>query len=538
MPNIPNKAELNATSVDILNAIRNSATANYRDIVPEAKNTPESIREIGHVIMQYPALQNEFLNTLVNRIGLVLITSKMYTNPWSVFKRGTLEFGETIEEIFVNIAKPFEYDPAVAETKVFAREIPDVKSAFHIMNYQKFYKSTIQNDQLRQAFLSWSGITDLIAKIVDAMYTGANYDEFLTMKYMLARHILNGELYPVQVPTVTSANMKSIVSTIKGVSNKYEFLSNKYNLAGVTTKTDKENQYIILTTDFDADMDVEVLASAFNMSKADFMGHRVLIDGFGNLDNDRLSMLFKNDENYVPITTAELTALSAIPAVLVDENWFMIFDMLYNFTEQYNGEGLYWNYWYHVWKTFSISPFANSAVFVPGAPTINSVSVSPESATVSAGQTVLLSADVTTANFASKSVEWSLSAVLPFPNIAVSADASQGASSVSFDGAVVAVNALTGRKVKFGSSTVVYEISSNTADTLVLAKPLEDAVADNATITVADTVDNADMPNVATISLLGELSVKPTAVSGTTITATATSTFDSTKSDYATITVA
>ena len=139
MPTIPNTATLSGSSVDILNAIRNSASTNYRDYVPEARGSAQSIREIGAIIMQYPTLQNEFLSALVNRIGMVLITSKMYTNPWTVFKRGYLEFGETIEEIFVNIAKPFQYDPATAENKVFQREIPDVRAAFHTLNYQKFY---------------------------------------------------------------------------------------------------------------------------------------------------------------------------------------------------------------------------------------------------------------------------------------------------------------------------------------------------------------------------------------------------------------
>ena len=539
MPNIPEKSRLTGTSVDILNAIRNSGTQNYRDMIPAAENTPESIREIGNIIMQYPALQNEFLTSLVNRIGLVLITSKMYENPWAVFKRGTLEFGETIEEIFVNIAKPFEYDPAVAENKVFKREIPDVRATFHVMNYQKFYKATIQNDQLRQAFLSWSGITDLIAKIVDAMYTGANYDEFQTMKFMLAKHILNGDLYPVQVPTVTTANMKAIVSTVKGISNKFEFLSSKYNYAGVANNVKKEDQYIVVNTDFDATMDVEVLASAFNMNKADFMGHRVLIDGFGSLDTERLALLFKDDPNYVPITDAEMAALNAIPAVLVSSDWFMIFDMLYNFTEQYNGEGLYWNYWYHVWKTFSVSPFANSAVFVPGIPAISSVSVSPESATVSAGQTVLLSAEVVTDNFASKAVDWSLEAVLPFPSIVVNTDSAitAGATSIPFDGATVEANDLIGRKVTFGSGTDVYTITANTDSVITISPGVKTGttIADDSTINVADSVAPEDMP--AAISKTGEVSVKPTAVSGTVITATATSVFDSTKSDYSTLTV-
>lgn len=404
----PRIVTLTNSSVDVLNVIRNNASQNYKDYVPVATANAESIREIGAVIMDYPALQNEFLSALVNRIGRVLITSRMYENPWSMFKKGMLEFGETVEEIFVNIAKPFQFDPAVAESTVFKREIPDVRSAFHIMNYQKYYKATIQNDQLRQAFLSWQGITDLIAKIVDAMYTGANYDEFQTMKYMLAKRILNGQLFPVTIPTVETTNMKAIVSTIKGVSNKFEFLSSKYNLAGVQTHTKKSDQYLLINAKFDAEMDVEVLASAFNMDKAEFAGHRVLVDSFGDLDIGRLNVLFANDPTYTEISEDELQALDSIPAIMVDKDFFMIFDNFYNFTEQYNGEGLYWNYWYHVWKTFSVSPFANNAIFIAGTPSVTSVAVSPATANVSAGQKVQLSAVVHTTDFAPQSVVWTL----------------------------------------------------------------------------------------------------------------------------------
>ena len=181
MPAIPNRNMLSGDSQKILNAIRNSATENYRNYVPIATSDPQSIRDIGAVIMQMPMLQNEFLSALVNRIGRVVFTSKQYQNPWSFFKKGLLEFGETVEEIFTNLCKVQSYDPVDAETTLFAQEIPDVRAAFHIMNYQKVYPATIRNDQLRQAFLSWEGITDLIASIVNAMYTGTNYDEFLTM---------------------------------------------------------------------------------------------------------------------------------------------------------------------------------------------------------------------------------------------------------------------------------------------------------------------------------------------------------------------
>lgn len=403
MPTIPKTQTLNATSVEILNAIRNSASTNYRDFVPTAKSTPESIRRIGEIIMQYTPLQNEFLNALVNRIARVIITSKMYSNPLSMFKKGLIDFGETIEEIFVNIANPHQYDVEESESKVFAREIPDVRAAFHTLNYKKFYKQTIQNKDLNQAFLSWDGITDLISKIVNAMYTAANYDEFVTTKYMLAKAILDGRLSAI---TVDANDAKGAVTKIKGVSNALTFMSNNYNVAGVQTFTDKNDQYLLVNSQFDSEIDVEVLASAFNMSKAEFMGHRILIDGFGTLDVTRLNALFKDDPNYEEPSQDTLTALNAIPAVLVDKNFFMIFDNMYEFTENYNGQGLYWNYFYHTWKTFSMSPFANALVFVPAVPTVTSVTVSPTAITCKKGQSVQLSVSVETKNYAPKTVNW------------------------------------------------------------------------------------------------------------------------------------
>ena len=223
----------------------------------------------------------------------------------------------------------------------------------------------------------------------------------------MARHILDGHMKPFEIPAVATDSLKEITSTIKGVSNNFEFLSNDYNLAGVYTFTNKSDQYMIVNSLFDAKMDVEVLASAFNMSKAEFMGNRVMIDSFGSLDLDRLKELFADDPTFILPTEEELKALDEIPAVIVDKDWFMIFDNYFNFTEQYNGEGLYWNYWYHVWKTFSVSPFANNALFIPGKPAVTGVDVSPKIVTAKVGQDVQFKAKVTTDNFASQAVKWS-----------------------------------------------------------------------------------------------------------------------------------
>lgn len=327
---------LAADGAQILNTIRANSNYDYQDRVPVA--TQDNIREVGSAVLSYEATTNEFLNQLINRIGLVLITSRMYDNPLREFKKGKLEFGQTVEEIFVNIAKAQQFDPEVAEKEVFKREIPDVRAIFHKMDRQNFYKATISNDQLRTAFLSYQGIEDLIGKIVDSLYSGDNYDEFLCMKKLLIQYAQNGYFYSVPIKGIDTAdNARQSISSIREYSNRLTFMSTQYNSMGVATTTPRSDQIIILDTHFDAVVDVEVLAQAFNMDKADFLGRRVLIDDFGEL--------------------------SGAVAALVDVNWFMVFDNFMSFTEQYNAQGLYWNYFFHHWETLSTSRFANAILF-------------------------------------------------------------------------------------------------------------------------------------------------------------------------------
>lgn len=406
MATIPHPRTLTNVTENVLNAIRNQASNTYRDYVPIATADAESIRQIGATIMDYPELQNEFVSALINRIALVVVTSKTYQNPWAIFKRGVLDFGESIEEIFVDIAKVETYDPADAENTLYKRYLPNIRSAFHVLNYEKFYPVTISDAELRKAFTSYAGVSDLIARIVNSLYSALNYDEYQTMKYMLARKILSGMVTPVAISDVTDA--KTVVKAVKGIVNKMRFMSPDYNIAHVKTFSDPAEQYILLDTQFDADMDVDVLATAFNMDKAEFIGRRVLIDGFGNLDGARLAELFANDPNYVALTSAEIAALNTIPCAIVDRDFFMIYDNLLQFREDYNGKGLYWNEFLHAWKTFSISPFANAAVAVAGEPTVTAVALSAPTTAV-AGSVAHVLATVTTTNFAPQTVEWSVS---------------------------------------------------------------------------------------------------------------------------------
>ena len=371
----------------------------------------ESLHNIGQFIMNFQPYQNAFLSALVNRIGLTIVTSKMWNNPWSVFKQGYMEFGETVEEIFANISKPHSFSPSTAEDEVFKREIPDVRAAFHTMNYQKFYKATIQNDQLRQAFLSWSGITDLIAKIVDTLYTGMNYDEYVTMKYMLCREILDGQM---TYETVSSSDNKDTVQKMRAMSTKFTFLNADYNRAGVHNAADRSEQYIIISSDYEAEIDVDVLAVAFHMDKAEFLGRLIVIDSFDEHDTARLEELFGDDPSYSEFSAGEKTSLGKLHGILMARDWWMVFDNFQEMTQNYNGEGLYWNYWLHCWKTFSVSPFANAAVFTEETGSITSVTVSPSTANMYPATAMSFTAAVVTSGIIDDSVRWSISASADF----------------------------------------------------------------------------------------------------------------------------
>lgn len=406
MPTTPVKNPKVATSTtrDILNAIRESATQNYKNYVPVLLDG-DDIKKIGNVLMDNVTLKNEFLQTLVNRIGYVITTSKSYKNPLSIFKKGKLDYGETVEEIFVNIAKPFHFDVDVATSEVYKREHPDVRTAFHVVNFQTFYKQTTEDVTLRQAFLSYDGVNDLLSRIIEAMVTAEQYDEFTTTKYMLAHLMLKGLIKtetivkPVDKDTTTA-----VAKVLRKTSNDFTFMKDKFNLMGVKNVTSFDDQYILISTDFEAEMSVDVLAWAFNMSKVDYLAHRVLIDDFGDIDVERMKELL--GDLYVDISDDEMKALSDIPALLVDKSFFQIYDNYTNMDTIYNQQGLYYNHFYHVWKIFSASPFSNAVTFVSGVPAVTAVTVSPTTATLSAGARLQLNANVETENFASQSVTW------------------------------------------------------------------------------------------------------------------------------------
>lgn len=363
--------QLNARTIDVVNVIRNNLGYEYQSAVPEVTSEAE-LPKVGEIIMGQPAIANQFINALVNRIALVRIKSALFNNAYKELKKGYLEYGETVEEVFVEMCKAREFSVEKAAGREFKRTLPKVRSAFHTMNWRAQYPVTIQYEDLRMAFRSAEGVQDLVAKIFQSLETGAEYDEFLLFKYLLIKGFNKGAI--TQVVFDDSTSIKEDAKVFRGISNTLLFPKTDYNLEGVHNSTPREDQYIFMDAMFNAEYDVEVLASAFNMDKATFMGNLKLIDDFTTFDNDRFSEMVDEADSVEEVTAEELEAMENVRAILVDKEWFQIYDNLINMDESKVASGQYWNYFLNVWKTVSFSPFSNAVAFVnsdttPTAPT-------------------------------------------------------------------------------------------------------------------------------------------------------------------------
>lgn len=345
---------------DIVNAIRNSSDSNFKNYVPLAH--AENVAEVGAGILINQSLQNDFITSLIDRIGLVVVRKISLNNPLKKFKKGAMPFGRTIEEIFTDITQSKKYDPYDAEETVFKRQIPNVKTLFHERNRQDFYEQTVSDEQLKSAFTSWGNFESFVSSIINAIYNSAEVEEFEYMKLLVDNYYSKGlfTIVPVQKPN-TETLTREFAKRLRATARKMTLPNGTrdYNSLAVRTRSEMNDLHLIIDADLEAEMDVDVLAKAFNMDKTTFLGNVTVIDGF---------------------------ATNGLEAVLIDKDWFMVYDNLLKLETIRNPKGLYWNYFYHVWQTMSVSRFANAVAFVSSeVKPVTQVIVDPTIASVKAG---------------------------------------------------------------------------------------------------------------------------------------------------------
>lgn len=387
------------SSPQMINAVLNSNDM-FKDIPRVKLGEINTLHTIGNIVGGGDLdLYNKFVSQLFNRIIMEIIQTMYFTNPWRRVKRGFLEAGDKVEEIAFRLCSPHQYD-STEDTAYPKQEPPEVVSRIHQINYQKYYKTTVKRPELLRAFVTWDGMENFVNEQISILYTAAELDEYMVMKYMLGRATLLGYIYAKNIPgTLTEEGLKTLSIGIRATANNMELLKTMFNYSHVPTSTRKAQQLVIVNTDVEAALNVEVLADAYNMSKADFNNNRILIDSFSYSDNLRLNELFKAEIGYTPFTAQEIQLLNSIQAWVVDERFFMIFDALFELSRFWNPEKLYHNFWLHTWKIVSYSTLVNALCFTPdtGEPQSITISAEPDK-NISIGDAVNLSAFISYGN--------------------------------------------------------------------------------------------------------------------------------------------
>lgn len=350
----------------LFNFVRENASAHFREVVPEA--TDNNISDLSNILFgqEYATTLNEFIDTLVNRIGMTIVHDRAFKNPLAPFKKGSMPLGTDVQEIKTNLLEAEQFVISEDEAgKLLQVSIPDTKVEYIKRNRKDRYDLSIAYDSLHGAFVSWDKFTAYVDSIFSALYNSAETDEFEKMKELIVAGYKNNKVVIKTVSQVTDATTaKALLKLARKDYIKMQYPSTEYNawtkntgdLKPLKTFTPKNRMVLFITADVASEADVEVLAQSFNLDKSNWLGSIVQVD---KLDDE-----------------------GKIQAVLCDESFLQIYDNLYRMEEFNNGRVLVRNYYLHIWQVMGISMLSNAVIYATEQPTVPATAINAEKSSV------------------------------------------------------------------------------------------------------------------------------------------------------------
>lgn len=280
--------------------------------------------------------QNEFLGSLVEKIGRQEYSSRAYMNPLAKFKKGFIENASEIEEIYVARVQGVAQD--LDGTDTLKRVKPNITTQYHKQNFGKCYTATISDQQVRRAFTTKDGVRKIADEILTQLQTGYEYDEYIQMRDNMV-DLIDGTPCKVQISSITdNTTAKAFTKQVKKHVADMKFRSTRYST--VERHCQEKDLVLVLRSGLLAEIDVELLATAFNVSLTDVPTMVVEVDDFTGYPN--------------------------VQAMLIEKEALMVFDTLYNLEPQRNAKGMFTNHHLNVEKIISTSNMYNVAVYHTG----------------------------------------------------------------------------------------------------------------------------------------------------------------------------
>lgn len=327
----------NVTLTDVLKATWGTMSDDFKSRVPSGL-LDEDLANFGKALSTYEVGANEFMYGLINQIGMIKANAISFNNPLKMFKKGMLEYGDTIEEIYVEPIKALLYESEVPngnggdQWETFK---PSVDVQFYKVNKEYVYPLTINRNMIRRAFRSLKELDKFLSSCILQMTNGDEIDDFDLTMQLIEAHV--DEFYKVQVDEVKDeTSARKLVMGVRALVPTLKFPSRKFNPKGVLNWTSADKLYLLVTPQTQAVLDVEVLSRAFNMDKVTFMGHVVEVP---NLPK-------------------------GIQAIMLDEDSLVIYDTLIQMANTgLNARHLTENYFYHHQGLFAMSPYYTAIAF-------------------------------------------------------------------------------------------------------------------------------------------------------------------------------
>ena len=384
----------------------------------------------------YQAVQESFFG-LLKQIAYVATVTRTFNNPLAQLEGENMPLGWAGEETYINPVQGRQFD-VNDFAGILQKYEADVKVQYLTINMDLQYPVTLTRDKIRTAFNSWRDLEEFINGIVNALYNGAYIGMFNYTKALISSAFKENKAQYIKVTTPSNeATGKAFIKKLRELYTLFQLPSQSYNawakVGGngkpVTTWCAPEDIVVMLRADIVATVDVDVLAAAFNMDKANFIGRLITVDNFDVYADDGEKVY---DGQH-------------ILGFIGDKAWFKIKQQDMALDMWFNPNNRSWQYYLNVVRMYNYSLFANGVIIANDDPVVDATAVTVDKATVSVaeGATATVTATLT-----------------PFTSTAVitAASSAEGKATVAVTGNVITI---TG--VDAGSATIT--VTATNSDT-------------------------------------------------------------------------
>lgn len=351
-----------------LNKMREMSVQNgsiYHQYVPVVTDST-TIGEFGQPIIDSANVNvlNDFVS-LLRKVVYTAVYNKTFNNPLADLEGDRMPLGQFIEDAYVNPAKArgFNVNDFAGLLEKYSAE---VATQYLTVNSDLQYCVTITREKIRNAFTSWSNLEELVSGMINSLYNGAYITRYNQTKGLVLSAYMAGAVTTEIVDEPDDADSaKALIQKMRATFSKMKVPSTQFNAwktvkgddaFALKTWSDPEDVVVLISADVEALADVEVLASAFNMDKATFLGKVIVVDDFSQYADDG---------------TLAVDG-SAIKAIICDKAWFKIKTQDFAMDEFYNANNRTWQYYLNDVRMVNYSLFANAVVFATELPDISS----------------------------------------------------------------------------------------------------------------------------------------------------------------------